>query len=168
MGTITRKKSAVTHQHPCSITTLYLEGSGAVSDWRTTDLSSFTQFITNMEMHNFNITNNSNLQPSVTDSTNSLKRWRSQVRASSYDSNKSTNKMQQFRKFITWRLCVAQHVSGASMPIIRTSTTAVAASGFTVGEKRLARCWSYSGRLSPAPSAVVCSWWWAGRRPKRV
>jgi hypothetical protein len=33
--------------------------------------------------------------------------WRSQVRASSYDSNKPTNKMQQFYNFITWRLCVA-------------------------------------------------------------
>jgi len=27
--------------------------------------------------------------------------------------------MQQFHKFITWRFCVAQHVPGASSPIIR-------------------------------------------------
>ena len=29
--------------------------------------------------------------------------WRWQVRASSYNSNKLTNQMQQFYKFITWR-----------------------------------------------------------------
>jgi len=41
--------------------------------------------------------------------------------------------MQQFHKFITWRLCVAQRVSGASSPIIRSNTTALTASGFIVG-----------------------------------
>jgi len=48
-------------------------------------------------------------------------------------SNKLTNQKQKSLQFITWRLFTAQHVSGVLTPILRRSTTAVAASGFTVG-----------------------------------
>jgi hypothetical protein len=41
--------------------------------------------------------------------------------------------MQQFLQFITWGLFTAQLVSGVLAPIFRSSTTAVAASGFTFG-----------------------------------
>jgi hypothetical protein len=109
--------------------------------------------------------------------------WRSQVRASSYDSNNQPTRCNNPTSLLL-DVYVWLNMFRASPPHHQERTTALGASGFIVGGKRLERCWSWSGRFldheqqrssrfppkvkPEAPSAVVCSWWWAGRRPKHV
>jgi hypothetical protein len=52
-------------------------------------------------------------------------------RSFTFHSNKITNLMQQLFSLLSCRLFTAQHVSGVFPPIIKSSMTAVAASGFT-------------------------------------
>jgi hypothetical protein len=47
-----------------------------------------------------------------------------------------TNQMQQFSSLLSSSLFTAQNVSGVFPPIIKSSMTAVAASGFTYFHKR--------------------------------
>jgi len=75
--------------------------------------------------------------------------------------------MQQFFNLLSRRLFTAQHVSGVFWPIIRSSMTAVAASGFTPARLRTQHDCHLDTKVKPeATTAVIGLLMMGGKTPK--
>jgi len=96
--------------------------------------------------------------------------WRSQVHASSYNSNKSNNEMELFFASLLLDVHMWLNMFRASPRPSSGAYNCTRSLCFYLWKETAG---TGSSRFLPkvepeAPSAVVCSWCWAGRRPKHV
>ena len=109
--------------------------------------------------------------------------WRSPVRASPYDTNKSTNKTQLFSSSLLLEVHMwlnmfraSPRPSSGAYNCTRTvwfylwkETAGELLSWYGLPDHDQQRSSRFLPKVEPeGPSAVVCSWWWARRRPKHV